>query len=967
MDNDLDKIAASGDLVVYGRSGMDPDRLLTGRPYGGCALVHKRRLRCSVTPIPVNSRRLYACTFEFMNFPKLLIINAYMPCDSHNVIDSDLYREIISEIETIMNLNHDVDYVIIGGDLNTDVSRVRSANSVMLENFCTRSGLRLCLHSENSTVDYTYQNDVSGAESIIDHFIISENLFNCINVYSCLHEGNNLSDHDPVCLSLAARVEHSPMDDPSISLRRSKIIWETASDVEVNAYKHELHTALDALNVPYDAIGCQNFECLEHTESIQNYYNGILSACINSAEVAIGARRARDRHAPRRPGWNVFVQPYKESAIFWHALWKSSGSPREGQLADIRRRSRAKYRYAVRYIKRYEDKCRAERLADALRHSNPRDAWRQVRKVSARKCTIPASVDGVEGEREIGEVFARKMSGVFNSVSYDDDEMSELQHDIERDVVNKCSGSNACYHTHGMTYDDVKNALKNLKAGKRDGTSDFSSDYLLNGPESLSAHLSFLFTAILKHGSFPTEFACSTVIPIPKNRKKSLMCSANYRGIALGSIVAKVFDIVLLNSNYHILKCSDLQYGFRKNHSTVQCTFVLNETIQYYLNGDSPVHVMLLDASQAFDRVEFIRLFRLLERKGICPLVARILLNMYVNQIFRIQWQSQFSEWHAAKNGVKQGGVISPVLFVNYVDELLERLRNSGFGCYVGHVYCGSFSYADDITLLSPTKWALKRMLEICDQYAKDFSMKFNPLKSKYQLFCRKKQKTPASIVWNDERIIASNMEIHLGNIIGPRSHIAAVDAAISDLYRRFNHFLFNFSCIQFTVKYHLFKTLCMSVYGCQLWDFSAPHCERFYAAWRKVIRRLLKITPRAHSRLLPLIVKDLPVDVQLHRRFLKFFLNLLNSGNACTRICAELASARSGSCVSKSFNYISRKYNIHTVTARSISVVTDAEASDAECAAAAAISDFLVLRDETDNAVDIDYINTVLNYICTT
>jgi hypothetical protein len=139
---------------------------------------------------------------------------------------------------------------------------------------------------------------------------------------------------------------------------------------------------------------------------------------------------------------------------------------------------------------------------------------------------------------------------------------------------------------------------------------------------------------------------------------------------------------------------------------------------------------MLLDASKAFDRVEFVKLFTVLRSKGMCPVVARILANMYIMQQFRVRWQTENSDWHTASNGVKQGGVISLVLFVNYIDELLKRLSYSGVGCFVGHLYCGSFGYADDVTLLAPLPHALKVTLNICTVYAEEFSMLFNPDKS---------------------------------------------------------------------------------------------------------------------------------------------------------------------------------------------------------------------------------------------
>ena len=59
---------------------------------------------------------------------------------------------------------------------------------------------------------------------------------------------------------------------------------------------------------------------------------------------------------------------------------------------------------------------------------------------------------------------------------------------------------------------------------------------------------------------------------------------------------------------------------------------------------------------------------------------------------------------------MKQGGVLSPELFSVYIDELLTRLKHSGYGCMVGH---GAFAYADDIALVAPTTHALKAMCDI--------------------------------------------------------------------------------------------------------------------------------------------------------------------------------------------------------------------------------------------------------------
>jgi retron-type reverse transcriptase len=110
---------------------------------------------------------------------------------------------------------------------------------------------------------------------------------------------------------------------------------------------------------------------------------------------------------------------------------------------------------------------------------------------------------------------------------------------------------------------------------------------------------------------------------------------------------------------------------------------------------------------------------------------------MYRNQKLRIKWNSHCSDIFPVYNGVKQGGVISPVLFGLYLDELISRLRLSGYGCKVGPHFLGCVAYADDIVVLSPTMVGLKGMLKICQDYAYEFKVQFNGSKSQFIMFDR--------------------------------------------------------------------------------------------------------------------------------------------------------------------------------------------------------------------------------------
>ena len=84
-------------------------------------------------------------------------------------------------------------------------------------------------------------------------------------------------------------------------------------------------------------------------------------------------------------------------------------------------------------------------------------------------------------------------------------------------------------------------------------------------------------------------------------------------------------------------------------------------------------------------------------------------------------WNGFFSDRFSVCNGVKQGGVQSPVLFCVYVDGLLQRLASSKIGCNFGMIYVGVLAYAADIVLLATTASAMRMLLSMCDDYANEY------------------------------------------------------------------------------------------------------------------------------------------------------------------------------------------------------------------------------------------------------
>ena len=104
----------------------------------------------------------------------------------------------------------------------------------------------------------------------------------------------------------------------------------------------------------------------------------------------------------------------------------------------------------------------------------------------------------------------------------------------------------------------------------------------------------------------------------------------------------------------------------------------------------SNVYSCLLDASKAFDKVHYGKLFRILLDKKVPFCIIRLLLDSYIRQQARVLWNNCNSRYFNVGDGVKQGGVLSPILFNLYIDRLLIRLQKSGVGCHMNNIYMGA-------------------------------------------------------------------------------------------------------------------------------------------------------------------------------------------------------------------------------------------------------------------------------------
>ena len=259
-----------------------------------------------------------------------------------------------------------------------------------------------------------------------------------------------------------------------------------------------------------------------------------------------------------------------------------------------------------------------------------------------------------------------------------------------------------------------------------------------------------------------------------------------------------------------------------------------------------------------------------------------------------------------------RGGVLSPLLFNVYLDELLSDLQDQGIGCHLHGVFVGAHVYADDVTLLAPTSTALNAMLTTCTLFAESHDLTFNASKTKCMYFTKSDINTHDCINFMNNAIEFVNntqlLGIYISNDILDRN----INCTVQHYYSKCNSILYDFKDItSCDLKSKLCNTYFLDLYGSPLWNYSKDDVLSFYTAWRKSIRRIWKLPPKTHCNLLPTINNCLPIDICLEKRCAKYIWSCLHSPNKIVKLIAMSARYCSFSGMGDNYRYLSYKYTI--------------------------------------------------------
>ena len=656
-----------------------------------------------------------------------------------------------------------------------------------------------------------------------------------------------------------------------------KVAWYKATPDQKSAYSANLSLLLDNVFINQDSSGCMNLSCTSaaHRTAIDEFCSQIIHACLAAEQQCIPQSRPPKQHAVA--GWKEVVEPLRQTAIFWHNIWVDCDRPNHGAVADVRRKTRKDYHNSVKDCMKNQKSLKRQRLGElaSAATGSSRPLFVELKRLAGSNRCCSNRIDGLDSDLQISNKFAEKYADTYNMLETED--ISEINETIESRI--EFSDSDCCT----INEREITVAVAKLKPDKHDGNG-FYSNLLLQNNAHLNAKLAQLFSCMLTHGHTPSALLSANIVPIPKDIKGDLCNSDNYRGISLGSAISKLFDVVTLDRyGVEYLNTSDMQFAYKHDHSTTMCTTVMKEIVQHYWHGKSSVYACFVDATKAFDLVSFPKLFSLLLDRGLPIPFLRIILDTYKRQNVSVTWNSMKSNNFNVKNGVRQGAILSAVLFTVYIDELLLRLQQQQLGCHIDGLYAGALAYADDVTLLCPTLDGLKKMIVTLEQFGLEFKMRFNPTKTKCMKFAlnHKKSADIPPVIITGRQIEWVDSFRHLGaHVTYDLSDTVDIEQKRNHFIRQANYVIHSFSACPSWLKSKLIQTYATALYGSQAWQLDNRALDRIRTAWNIVQRKVWRLPWRAHSVLLPLLAQTPNLMQQVKKRTANFIKKMEVSSN---------------------------------------------------------------------------------------
>ena len=322
-------------------------------------------------------------------------------------------------------------------------------------------------------------------------------------------------------------------------------------------------------------------------------------------------------------------------------------------------------------------------LADSLLKHNSSSFWKTWNSKFCTKSVCSSCVDACSGNADIAQRFKTVFADIYspnNPIVHDD---------ANKDLLAMLSACDNSVYNVNISVDDVESAILLLRKGKAPGFDEITLEHIMYAHPVLIICIKNLFTIMFHCSYVPDAFGHGILIPLLKGSDCDPTNSGNYRGLTLSPIFSKIFEHVLLLKFSNYFEASDLQFGFKKNIGCSDALLCLRSVVSYFNKNGNTVNIACLDVSKAFDKVCSSILFIKLIKRGCPKFLVAILYNWYNKCSVSVRWNNVYSDIFTVCAGVRQGGIMSPVLFAIYIDNMIIRLKDSKLGCVIDGYYFG--------------------------------------------------------------------------------------------------------------------------------------------------------------------------------------------------------------------------------------------------------------------------------------
>jgi endonuclease/exonuclease/phosphatase family metal-dependent hydrolase len=719
-------MAESIDDIIVAAKCVDDDDNITPlqrpRGKGGVAILWKSRINHLVTVIDDGGDRVQAILLE-TDTQRLCIVCVYMPCRGklHHAAE---YSAVLDEVYEIKRKYHYCPFIWCG-DMNASyIRKKKDPQDVKFMEFCKEIGVVVPPGMPRSS---TYYHHNKRDEAQIDYIMIPDGLASAVvNVVVHSREAMNTSTHSPVCIVLALTMA-------SRGAKQHDIVHSSCAYPPTINWK-KLDTALykEVLASKLEAVECILDDQTPVEVAISSFYDALTDAARKSAPLR------RGKHG-RKKIWSPELSSLAKQSKVAHKEWVRSGRPGKGDASHTAmKKAKNGLRRAQRALAADE---RSKVMSDIMTANNDDQAlfYKLIRRQRGDSET-PVEELIVEGEllegQHITEGWARyfsKLATPMDNPNFD----PQYKNDVELKVL-LLHDLNASRGEPIPTFDeeDVRKAAVNLKAGKAMDELGLAAEHIRYGESQILPFLTNLVNRIVQSKKVPELFKSGLITPVYKKNKKPKSQPDSYRRITISSILGKILERLLepIISGKFDNQQSRMQRGFTSGVSCTNAAWILSEAINESMDLKLPIWMAMFDASKAFDVVWQSSLLLKLHRAGITGDLWLLLEDWYRGQRSSVKWKGDRSTSFVEQQGVRQGGILSPVLYKIFVNSLLIDMEESGVGLHIGSVYAGIPTCADDVTVLASKPEELQTMITVAEDYASKEQYSFNTTKTKVLL-----------------------------------------------------------------------------------------------------------------------------------------------------------------------------------------------------------------------------------------